>query len=715
MKTNSTTPFADLAPDRLDERQAEAELEALSGLIARHDRLYEEARPEVTDAAYDALRIRNTQIEKRFSHLIRRDSPSEKVGAPPSGKFRKVRHSQPMLSLANAFSFEDVDNFIKGIRSFIIELKNSDQALELVAEPKIDGVSCSLRYEHQRLVLGTTRGDGIVGEDVTANVRTVGEIPRHLPPSAPDILEIRGEIYMSNDDFMQLNREQEHKGLKAFANPRNAAAGSLRQLNPDITAQRPLRFFGYAWGETSHAIAETQWEARRKLASWRFLLNEPASLLSRIDQIERYYEDIQRRRSGFGFSIDGVVYKVNRIDLQERLGFVSRSPRWAIAHKFSPEQGQTHIKDIRIQVGRVGSLTPVAELEPISIGGVLVSRATLHNQDEIERKDFRRGDLVVVQRAGDVIPQVVSVNLKERPPDSIPYRFADRCPVCHSATAREPYESARYCTGGLFCPAQAYEKLKHFVSRNAFDIEGLGEKIIEMFYREELVKDPSDLFLLEERLSGSTFDKTGSTPVVPLEERDGWGPRSAENLFAAIRRKRTISFERFLYALGIRYIGETTAKMIAKNYISFEAFLGAMSAIVSEDSPEYRRLVGISGIGPTAGNALVSFFSEAHNMAVIRSLIAVVDVSDFKPFFSMESALAGRTLVFTGALSSMSRHEAKAKAEQIGANVTSSISKKTDYVVAGTSAGSKLRKAETLGVKVLSEKEWLELVDKGGK
>ena len=707
------TPYFHLDPKELDEKQATLELEKLSKLIAYHDRLYEDAQTEIDDSAYDRLRIRNTQIEKRFPHLIRPDSPSNKVGAPPSGRFRTIKHSVPMLSLANAFTYEDIENFISSIRSFIIELKDPGTSIEIVAEPKIDGVSCSLRYEKGRLMLAATRGDGLEGEDVTKNVKTIRDIPHRLPASAPDVLEIRGEVYMPDEAFINFNRTQEESGEKIFANPRNAAAGSLRQLSPEVTATRPLRFFGYAWGETSAPISDTQWGARKKIASWGFRLNEPAKLIQSLDEIKQYYEEIQNKRSGFDFSIDGVVYKINRIDLQERLGFVSRSPRWATAHKFSPEKGQTHIRDIKIQVGRVGSLTPVAELEPINIGGVLVSKATLHNQDEIERKDFRSGDLVVVQRAGDVIPQVVSVILPERPIGSRPYEFQQKCPVCHSATAREPFESVRYCTGGLYCPAQALERLKHFVSRNALDIAGLGEKNIESFYKEGVIKDPSDIFKLEKILSETAQDTGLASETVPLEARDGWGKKSAENLFRAIRDKSKISFERFLYALGIKYVGETTAKIIARNYVSLERFMQAAMTAIDEDSDSYQNLVGISGIGPTAGNAIVSFFREFHNAKVIKELLAWVTVDDYKSGLSVVSILAGKTVVFTGALASMSRNEAKAKAESLGANVSNSISKKTDYVIAGENAGSKLKKSTELSIPIIREDGWLKIIEEG--
>jgi DNA ligase (NAD+) len=705
------TPYFDIPPDQLDEKQATLELEELARLIAYHDRLYEDAQPEIHDSEYDALRIRNSEIENLFPHLVRPDSPSAKVGVPPSGKFQKIKHELPMLSLGNAFSYEDIDNFLNGIRSFIIELKNPSIPIQLVGEPKVDGVSCSLRYENQKLVLGATRGDGIEGEDVTNNVKTIKDIPKQLPPTAPKILEIRGEIYMADEEFLKFNKEQEEKGEKIFANPRNAAAGSLRQLDPKITATRPLRFFGYALGVISEPIAATQWEARERIVSWGFKLNKPAKILNNIVEIRQYYEGIQSKRSGFGFSIDGVVYKINRINLQERLGSISRSPRWAIAHKFSPEKGKTHIRDIKIQVGRVGSLTPIAELEPINIGGVLVSRATLHNQDEIERKDFRKGDLVVVQRAGDVIPQVVSVVLTDRPKDAKPYKFPKKCPICNSTTAREQFESVRYCTGGLYCQAQALERLKYFVSRNAFDIEGLGEKNVEMFYNEGLVKDPTDIFKLEERLSKLSQNFNMAEKIVPLEEREGWGVKSANNLFRAIRDRMQISFDRFLYALGIRHVGETSAKIIARNYLFFYDFMKSAIASKDKNSVEYEHLINISGIGTAAGDAIVDFFCEDHNVKVIEELMSLIEISDYEPTFSVKSKLAGKTIVFTGTLDKMSRSEAKAKAESLGANVSNSISKKTDYVVTGTNAGSKLRKAMDLGIKVISEKDWFKIVD----
>jgi DNA ligase (NAD+) len=516
---------------------------------------------------------------------------------------------------------------------------------------------------------------------------------------------------MTDEEFLKFNEGQEERGEKIFANPRNAAAGSLRQLDSKITASRPLRFFGYAWGDISEPIGATQWEARERIISWGFKLNKPAKILNNIDEIKQYYEEIQSERSGFGFSIDGVVYKINRIDLQERLGFISRSPRWAIAHKFSPEKGKTHIRDIKIQVGRVGSLTPIAELEPLNIGGVLVSRATLHNQDEIEKKDFRKGDLVIVQRAGDVIPQVVSVVLTERSKDTKPYKFAEECPVCNSTTVREQFESVRYCTGGLYCSAQSLERLKHFVSRNAFDIEGMGKKNIEMFYNEGLVKDPTDIFKLEEKLTKRDFDFNSTETIVPLEEREGWGVKSANNIFRAIRDRKKIPFDRFLYAIGIKYVGERTAKIIARNYLSFKEFIQSAIASKDRDSIAYEHLKNISGIGTTAGDSIVDFFNNDHNVKVIRELMSLIEISDYVPTFSIQSKLSGKTIVFTGALDKMSRGEAKTKAESLGANVSNSISKKTDYVISGNSAGSKLKKAKDLGVSVISENDWFKIID----
>jgi DNA ligase (NAD+) len=705
--------YFDINVSKLTEQEARQELADLAKLIAHHDLLYEEARPEITDAEYDELRRRNEELEDRFPHLIRPDSPSKRVGyLPPSG-LKKVSHTVPMLSLKFVYTFEKVSDSINSIRNFIIELRDSSAQFDFVAEPKIDGASCSLRYEKHRLTQAATRGDGQVGEDVTKNARTIEEIPKVLPSSAPDLIEIRGEVYMTDNDFIRLNMQQEASGEKIFANPRNAAAGSLRQLDPRITASRPLRFFGYAWGEVSRSFAETQWEARKRLASWGFKLNEPSRIVSNLEEIKTYYEEMESRRSSLGFSIDGVVYKVNRIDLQEKLGSRDREPRWAIAQKFSPERGQTHIKDISISVGRMGALTPIAELEPVNIGGVLVSRATLHNQDEIERKDFRVADLVIVQRAGDVIPQVVSVLIDQRPPDAKPFVFPARCPSCKSEAIRGPGEAVWICIASLRCPAQLLERLIHFASRDAFDIEGLGEKNIELFFKEGLLKSPADIFRLEERLGPSRIPPTerrGAERPTPLQEREGSGPVSANKLFEAIRRRKEISLDRFIYALGINQVGEATAKLLARNYVSLKDFLAAMKAAQNKESEEYKHLESIDGIGKIVAKKILAFFADRQNFSIVEDIISQVEVTDYEVSRRTTSQLAGKTIVFTGTLETMTRSEAKAKAESLGAVVAGDVSSKTNYVIAGPGAGSKAQKAKELGIPMLSEAEWLKMI-----
>ena len=585
MKKDRTTRFH-LPVDQLTEDEASSEVKELAEIIAHHDRLYYgKDRPEITDAEYDALRRRNSAIEARFPHLILPDSPSRRVGAEPASGFRKIRHAIPMTSLENALTLDQMRKFLDGIRNFILELQNPNVSIELVGEPKIDGLSCSLRYEKGLLALGLTRGNGIEGEDVTANVKTIKDIPRRLHAKGwPDVLEVRGEVYMSDEDFLRLNEQQESAGGKPFANPRNAAAGSLRQLDPDVTAHRPLRFFAYAWGEVSTPIAQTQWEARRRLKEWGFRLNEPSGLVEVVDSdyttLSGYHENIHVQRSSLGFSVDGVVMKVNRLDWQDRLGFDSRSPRWAIAWKFPPEQALTVIRNIVVQIGRLGRATPVANLAPINVGGVLVSRATLHNRDEMERKDIREDDTVIIQRAGDVIPQVVAVVKDRRPVHSRPYIFPTHCPVCGSTLAREEDAAETYCTGGLVCQAQARERLLHFVSRNAFDIEGLGEKNIRLFYEKGLIRTPVDIFTLEER------DRHGDPP---LSAWKGWGDTSARNLFDAIRRARAVSLDRFIYALGIRQVGEATARLLARRYLTLTNWRRSMEAAVDPDSEARKR------------------------------------------------------------------------------------------------------------------------------
>jgi DNA ligase (NAD+) len=713
MKKNRTALF-DVPADKLTEEQAASELKELAEIIGHHDRLYyEKDQPEIADAEYDALRRRNDAIEARFPRLILPDSPSRRVGTEPAAGFRKIRHAIPMTSLENAATLDQMRKFLDGIRNFIRELHNPNVSIELVGEPKIDGLSCSLRYEKGLLVLGLTRGNGIEGEDVTANVKTIKEIPRRLQGKGwPDVLEVRGEVYMSDGDFLRLNEQQESMGGKLFANPRNAAAGSLRQLDPGVTAHRPLRFFAYAWGEVSTPIAKSQWEARQMLKEWGFRLSEPSGLLEVVDSdyttLSGYHENIHVQRSSLGFSVDGVVMKVNRLDWQDRLGFDSRSPRWAIAWKFPPEQALTVIRNIVIQIGRLGTATPVANLAPINVGGVLVSRATLHNRDEIERKDIREDDTVIIQRAGDVIPQVVAVVKDRRPVHSRPYPFPAHCPVCGSTLAREEDAAETYCTGGLFCQAQAKERLLHFVSRNAFDIDGLGEKNIRLFYEKGLIRTPVDIFTLEER------DRRSDQP---LSSWKGWGDTSARNLFDAIRRARTISLDRFIYALGIRQVGEATARLLARHYLTRKNWCQSMEAAVDPESAARENLLSINGIGESMAEDIVSFFAEPRNQELLNKLYdprdgdPLVAIRDFEPS-NMASPVSGKTVVFTGRMESMSRSEAKAHAERSGANVASSVSKKTDYVVTGPGAGSKEKEARKLGLTILSEREWLDLIGK---
>ena len=695
--------------DELSASEAASELAHLAEEIARHDRLYYQSdAPEISDAEYDDLRRRNDAIEARFPALIRADSPSHRVGAAASETFAKVRHRVPMLSLGNAFDDEEVSEFAARVRRFL-SLK-TDDALAFTAEPKIDGLSISLRYENGDFVEAATRGDGAEGENVTANVATIREIPKKLKGRhVPEVAEVRGEIYMGHADFAALNAAQAESGGKVFANPRNAAAGSLRQLDPAITAARPLRFFAYAWGEMSDMPADSQNGMVEAFAHWGMPVNPLMTLCESTEDLLSFYREIGERRASLGYDIDGVVYKVNRLDYQARLGFVSRSPRWAIAHKFPAEQAVTVLRDIEIQVGRTGSLTPVAKLEPVTVGGVVVSNATLHNEDEIARKDIRVGDTVVVQRAGDVIPQIVRVVTEKRPLSAEPFLFPKTCPVCGSHAVREADESpgaggvVRRCTGGLICPAQAKERLKHFVSRLAFDIEGLGEEKIETFFDDELILRPADIFTLEER------DKKSLTP---LRNRKGMGTKSVEKLFRAIDARRTITLDRFIFALGIRHVGETTAKDLAKAYLTFEALRGAVEAAVRDgkESEAYADIDAIEGIGETVVDALVDFFSEPHNVEALDDLLAHVTVAPFERPVAVSSPVTGKTVVFTGKLERVGRSEAKAQAERLGAKVAGSVSAKTDYVIAGADAGSKLTNAQKLGVKVLTEDEWLALI-----
>lgn len=674
---------------------AHAKHKALVKEIRHHDALYHQKDdPEISDAEYDLLRKQLEALEAEYPDFITADSPTQSVGAAPSRGFKKVSHSIPMLSLSNIFNEEDLNDFLERVEKFL----NLKEDVEIVAEPKIDGLSCSLRYEKRKLALAATRGDGAEGEDITANVRTIEDVPRELPGDAPDVLEVRGEIYMRREDFMALNKRQAEADKQIFANPRNAAAGSARQLDSKITAERPLHFFGYALGETSGDFAATQWEIRKKLKGWGFKEAEPAALCRNAGDIMKYYESVETARPDLPYEIDGVVYKVNDLALQARLGFVSRAPRWATAHKFPAQKAVTVVNDIIVQVGRTGTLTPVAELEPITVGGVVVSRATLHNEDEIERKDIRIGDHVTIQRAGDVIPQVLGFVPEKRQKNAKKYNFPDHCPVCGSIAIREEGEVARRCTGGLVCEAQAVERLRHFVSRGAFDIEGMGEKIIRQFWDEGVVKSPADIFHLEER-------NEKLTP--PIQEWEGWGELSVKNLFESIKKRRTISLPRFIYALGIRQVGEATAKRLAGHYGTFNAL---KSALQKADSDTHADLLTVEDVGPRVAEDLIAFFAEKHNRKILEALEGVLTIEAFEAPQVGDSKIAGKTVVFTGTLMTITRSEAKARAEAMGAKVAGSVSAKTDYVVAGEDAGSKLKKAKELGVAVLSEQEWLALL-----
>ncbi|HEU0117334.1 MAG TPA: NAD-dependent DNA ligase LigA [Alphaproteobacteria bacterium] len=714
--------------------EAGAELARMADEIAHHDTLYHQKdNPEISDADYDLLRARYKNLREQFPHLAPKNDPEGRVGAAPAAAFGKVQHAVPMLSLNNAFTDEDIEEFVSRIRRFLN--LPIEEPIEFMAEPKIDGLSCSLRYEYGKLVQAATRGDGTTGENITANVRTIKDVPHQLKAPYPNVVEVRGEIYMNRHDFMKLNETREKNGEPVFANPRNAAAGSVRQLDPSITASRPLRFFGYALGEISDieiasiheelpkpsfGMLGTQESIRKNIKHWGFHLNEPFEFLkgdkspSKLDkryqkdtplplsQISKelltYYHDLEAKRHTLPFDIDGVVYKLDRIDWQERLGFVSRAPRWAIAHKFAAEQAETKLNKIIIQVGRTGTLTPVAELEPVTVGGVVVSRATLHNQDEIERKDVREGDVVKLQRAGDVIPQIISVDLKQRPKNSKPFKFPTHCPECGSLAVREEGMAATRCTGGLICPAQAVERLRHFTSRLAFNIEGLGDERIMELWKDKIIHSPADIFKLHKHRK-------------VLEERERWGEKSVTKLLDAIEARRTISFDRFIYSLGIRQVGEATAKLLARHYLSLKNWRTAMMKARMIGSDERLDLDNIEQVGPSMVTDIVAFFEEKHNRDILDDLEKELTVEDYVVKAAGSSPLAGKTIVFTGTLLKMGRTEAKAKAESLGANVAGSVSSKTDFVVVGEDAGSKAKKAAELGVKTLTEEEWLTLAE----
>ena len=768
------TPIADLSRE-----QAEAELARLAEEIARHDALYYVGdAPEVSDADYDALRRRNAEIEARFPELTRADSPSARVGVAGSQAFAEVRHGVPMLSLDNAFDEDEVRDFVARVARFL--KLPADEAIAFTAEPKIDGLSASLRYENGVLVQGATRGDGRAGEDVTANLLTLGDIPRRLAGSGwPKRIEVRGEVYAGTDAFAAFNAAAKAEGKRTYANPRNFAAGSLRQIDPKVTATRPLSFFAYAWGETSEPFAETQSEALEALASWGFRTNPRSTRVEGAEGLLQVYRGLEADRAALGYDIDGVVYKVDRLDWQQRLGFVARSPRWAVAHKFPAQQATTVLDGIDIQVGRTGSLTPVARLAPVTVGGVVVRNATLHNEDEIARKDVRIGDTVVLQRAGDVIPQIVSVVIDRRPAWAEPFIFPTRCPACGSEAVREEGEARRRCTGGLICPAQIVERLKHFVGRRAFDIEGLGEKQLFAFSERGWIREPADIFRLAR----------DDAKLEALRAEDGYGETSVRNLVAGIEARRTIALERLIFALGIREIGEQTSLLLAREFGTWAAFEAAgREAAAGIPTPEWTRLAeshgvsarvlamlaeaeppdadpwpdapmdqklslafpglaaparralalladdwagvrrlaeiarnegpsetlgriaGVSGVGPVAARAVAEFFHEPHNRAVVEALVEQLDSIQAAERPKTDTPVAGKTVVFTGALERFTRDEAKAQAISMGAKVSGSVSKKTDYVVAGPGAGSKLADARKHGVAVLSEDEWLALI-----
>lgn len=706
---------AERTPSELSEQEAKAELARLATVLEKANADYHTAdAPNLSDGDFDALKQRNLEIEKQFPNLKRVDSPTDKVGAPVSTAFSKVEHAVRMLSLGNAFTDEDVTEFSNRIRKYL-GLRDKEP-LAFTAEPKIDGLSLSLRYENGTLVQAATRGDGQTGENVTANALSIRDIP-HRIKNAPAVVEVRGEVYMSHADFEALNVAQAAKDGKTFANPRNAAAGSLRQINPEITKQRPLLFFAYAWGELSEPLAETQFGAIERLNTFGFSTNPLTRRHENIDTLLSHYAEIESQRATLGYDIDGVVYKVDDLVLQSRLGFRSTTPRWAIAHKFPAELAYTTLDAIEIQVGRTGALSPVARLTPVTVGGVVVSNATLHNVDYIvgrdskgepirEGRDLRVGDWVEIYRAGDVIPKVRDVDVSKRTDTSTAYVFPTACPECGSDVVREDGDSVAYCSGGLICPAQAVEKLKHFVSRGAFDIDGLGAKQIELFFADDIlpIKEPADIFTLERR--------DAANPIAKLKNRNGFGETSVQNLFDAINEKRKIPLNRLIFALGIRHVGETSGAMLARHYGSWDAFSAAMQGALEKEGPAWEELNNIDGFGQVMASALVDAFHTGNSRDAIERLVAELEVQDVTAPATSDSAVAGKTVVFTGTLEKMTRAEAKARAESLGAKVSGSVSAKTDLVIAGLGAGSKAKKAESLGVKIITEDDWLALIAK---
>ncbi|MCI5074235.1 NAD-dependent DNA ligase LigA [Oricola sp.] len=704
MASQTLIPVVDLT-----EAQAVAELARLAEEIAGHDlRYHREDAPVISDADYDALKRRNLAIEARFPYLKRADSPSETVGAAVSEKFEKIRHRVPMLSLDNAFSDDDVRDFAARIRRFL--KLGEETPLRLTAEPKIDGLSLSLRYEDGELVHAATRGDGATGENVTANAKTIADIPHRLNGQPPAVMEVRGEVYMTKQDFAELNARQEAAGKQTYVNPRNTAAGSLRQLDASITAARPLKFFAYAWGEVSEMPADTQMGMVRAFADFGFEINPLMAVHDRIEKLLEHYHDIEMQRGELAYDIDGVVYKVDDLKLQERLGFVSRSPRWAIAHKFPAEKAMTTLEAIDIQVGRTGAITPVARLEAVTVGGVVVENATLHNAEEIERLGVMIGDTVIVQRAGDVIPQVLGFVEEKRPADAQAFEFPTVCPcdlktpIMRELNASGEESVVRRCSGEFACPFQRKEHLKHFVSRRAFDIEGLGDKQIEYFFDDEgglEIRTPADIFTLAERDKGA---------LAKLKNRDGYGEVSAQKLFDAIEERRTIPLERLIYALGIRHVGESTARTLARSYGTWAAFETVALKIAEGDEAAREEMDALEDIGDAVIDSLARYFNEPHNRAMVEALVGQLTVEEAeRP--ATDTALSGKTIVFTGSLERMSRDEAKAMAERFGAKASGSVSKKTDLVVAGPGAGSKLAKAQEFGIEVIDEDEWFRRVE----
>ena len=679
----------------ITEDEAKKQLEYLAKEIEKADiAYYQNDAPYLDDAAYDKLRRLNDALEAKFPALIRNDSPSKRVGAMVKSEFKKVELSVPMLSLADIFSEEELKDFIMSIKRFL----NSSDDIIFTSEPKMDGLSFSALYVNGIFTRGSTRGDGKIGEDITENLKAIRGFPLFLNKEAPEVFEVRGEVFMSKADFLALNQKNEEEHKKTFANPRNAAAGSLRQLDTRITKERRLSFLVYTWGEVSEIRWKSQVEFLEYVKELGFPVNPYNKVCRNEQELLNSFETLMENRADLPYDIDGIVYKVNDLELQKRLGFLTRTPRWAIAHKFPAEQAITRLNNIRVQVGRTGALTPVADLEPVNVGGVLVSHATLHNEDEIKRKDIRIGDMVIIQRAGDVIPQVVSVLTEKRSTELPEFQFPTVCPECGAHAIREEDEAVRRCTGGLSCPAQAVERLKHFVSREAFNIEGLGDKVIDEFYKEGIIKTPYDIFTLEER--NKPADLFSASQSLNLENREGWGKKSVSKLFDAINKSKSISLQKFIYALGIRQVGTATAYLIAKHYHTFTAF---MSAMVQQD---LQLLVSIDGIGPAMAKDIVEFFKEEHNLAVINDLLSVISIEEFEGFANTTSEIFGKTIVFTGTLTTLTRSEAKSKALAFGAKVAGSVSTNTDYVVAGENAGSKLKKAQELGVKVITEEEF---------